>query len=138
MIRSTSHQAWLFYSPLALQAALLKDDLLDPVDQLLDDPALLELVQQCLASRFPASARTGRPGIAPDRLLLCHEAPEGLELPRSGTGTPQQPGIPAFHLLRCRSHTGFHYLQSNLRVAESARSPNKFISGWWAWRVSKG
>jgi transposase, IS5 family len=71
MINSSSHQAWLFYSPLALQAALLKDDLLDPVDQLLDDPALLELVQQCLATRFPASTRTGRPGMAPDRLLRC-------------------------------------------------------------------
>jgi len=71
MIHSTSHQAWLFYSPLALQAALLKDDLLDPVDQLLDDPALLDLVQQCLAARFPASARTGRAGMAPDRLLRC-------------------------------------------------------------------
>jgi IS5 family transposase len=71
MIASTSHQAWLFYSPLALQAALLKDDLLDPVDQLLEDPALLELVQQCLAARSPASARTGRPSIAPDRLLRC-------------------------------------------------------------------
>ncbi len=71
MISSTSHQAWLFYSPLALQAALLKDDLLDPVDQLLEDPALLDLVQQCLAARSPASARTGRPGIAPDRLLRC-------------------------------------------------------------------
>jgi IS5 family transposase len=71
MINSTSHQAWLFYSPLALQAALLKDDLLDPVDQLLEDPDLLELVRQCLAVRFPASARTGRPGMAPDRLLRC-------------------------------------------------------------------
>src|SRR5436189_4103237 len=71
MIRSTSHQAWLFYSPLALQAALLKDDLLDPVDQLLEDPDLLELVQECLAARFPASARTGRPAMAPDRLLRC-------------------------------------------------------------------
>ena len=71
MINASSHQAWLFYSPLAKQAALLKDDLLDPVDQFLDDPALLELVQQCLAARFPASARTGRPGIAPDRLLRC-------------------------------------------------------------------
>jgi transposase, IS5 family len=71
MINSTSHQAWLFYSPLALQAALLKDDLLDPVDQLLEDPGLLELVQQCLVARCPASARTGRPGIAPDRLLRC-------------------------------------------------------------------
>ena len=60
-----------FYSPLALQAALLKDDLLDPVDQLLEDPALLELVQQCLAARSPASTRTGRPGMAPDRLLRC-------------------------------------------------------------------
>jgi len=71
MINSTSHQAWLFYSPLALQAALLKDDLLDPVDLLLEDPNLLELVRQCLAVRFPASARTGRPGMAPDRLLRC-------------------------------------------------------------------
>ena len=71
MIASTSHQAWIFYSPLARQAALLKDDLLDPVDQLLDDRALLELVRQCLATRSPLSQRTGRNGIAPDRLLRC-------------------------------------------------------------------
>jgi transposase, IS5 family len=71
MIASSSHQAWLFYSPLARQAALLKDDLLDPVDQLLDDPALLDLVRQCLATRSPHSTRTGRDGIAPDRLLRC-------------------------------------------------------------------
>src|SRR6266853_1927893 len=71
MIASSSHQAWLFYSPLARQAALLKDDLLDPVDQLLDDPTLLDLVRQCLATRSPLSQRTGRDGIAPDRLLRC-------------------------------------------------------------------
>ena len=71
MIRSTSHQTWLFYSPLAQQAALLKDDLLDPVDELLDDPALVELGRQCLAARRPFSTRTGRVGIAPDRLLRC-------------------------------------------------------------------
>jgi hypothetical protein len=71
MITPTSHQAWLFYSPLARQAALLKDDLLDPVDQLLDDPALVDLVRQCLAARSPLSTRTGRDGIAPDRLLRC-------------------------------------------------------------------
>jgi hypothetical protein len=65
MINSTSHQPWLFDLPLAKQAALLKDDLLDPVDQLLEDPALLDLVQQCLAARSPASERTGRPGITP-------------------------------------------------------------------------
>src|SRR6266705_4533422 len=52
--------------------------------------------------------------------LLCHEASEGLELPRSGAGTPQQPGVAALHPLRCRSHTRLLYLQSNLRVAESA------------------
>src|SRR2546425_583798 len=71
MISSTSHQSWIFYSPLAVQASLLKDDLLEPVDPLLDDPELLELVRQCQARRYPASSRTGRPGIAPDRLLRC-------------------------------------------------------------------
>jgi hypothetical protein len=59
MITITQHQSWLFYSPLAQQAALLKDDLLDPVDRLLEDPDLVELVRQCLA-RHPASTRTGR------------------------------------------------------------------------------
>jgi IS5 family transposase len=71
MIASTQHQSWLFYLPLAKQAALLKDDLLEPVDQLLDDPLLVDLVRSCLAARHPASLRTGRPGIAPDRLLRC-------------------------------------------------------------------
>jgi IS5 family transposase len=71
MIGATSRQSWLFYLPLARQASLLKDDLLEPVDQLLDDPALVELVRQSLAGRRPHSTRTGRPGIAPDRLLRC-------------------------------------------------------------------
>jgi hypothetical protein len=71
MIASTSHQAWLFYSPLARQAVLLKDDLLDPVDQLLDDTSLVDFVHQCLAARSPLSIRTGRSGMAPDRLLRC-------------------------------------------------------------------
>jgi IS5 family transposase len=71
MIGTIARQSWLFYLPLARQAALLKDDLLEPVDQLLDDPALVELVRQSLASRHPRSTRTGRPGIAPDRLLRC-------------------------------------------------------------------
>jgi IS5 family transposase len=71
MIGTTSRQSWLFYLPLARQAALLKDDLLEPVDQLLDDPALVEWVRQSLAARRPRSGRTGRPSIAPDRLLRC-------------------------------------------------------------------
>ena len=71
MTSSTHHQAWLFYFPLALQASLLKDDLLDPVDQLLDDEELIQLVRHSLATRCPKSTRTGRPGMAPDRLLRC-------------------------------------------------------------------
>jgi len=71
MIASTHHQAWVFFLPLAQQTALLKDDLLDPVDQLLDDPELVDLVRQCLATRCLNSTRTGRLGIAPDRLLRC-------------------------------------------------------------------
>lgn len=69
MLTSTQHQSWLFYLPLAKQAALLKDDLLEPVDHLLDDPQLIEQVRGCLATRHPASLRTGRHGMAPDRLL---------------------------------------------------------------------
>jgi IS5 family transposase len=71
MIASTHHPSWLFFLPLARQASLLKDDLLDPVDQLLDDPELVELVRQRLARRYPKSSCTGREGIAPDRLLRC-------------------------------------------------------------------
>jgi hypothetical protein len=56
---------------LAQQASLLKDDLLDAVDPLLEDAQLVELVRQCLAGRRPKSNRTGRSGIAPDRLLRC-------------------------------------------------------------------
>lgn len=71
MIGSLSRQSCLFYVPLATQASLLKDDLLDPLETLLDDPELVDLVRQRLATRHPLSARTGRPSIAPDRLLRC-------------------------------------------------------------------
>jgi hypothetical protein len=53
---------------LAQQASLLKDDLLDPVDQLVDDS---QVIRRCLANRCPKSTRTGRTGMAPDRLLRC-------------------------------------------------------------------
>ena len=74
MLASSNHQswlAWLFFLPWAQQASLLQDDLLDPVDDLLDDAELKALVRQCLATRYPQSAGTGRPGMAPDRLLRC-------------------------------------------------------------------
>jgi hypothetical protein len=67
MIGATKRQSSLFYVPLARQAVLLKDDLLDPVDALLDDPELVSLIRQSLASRRPLSARTGRPGERPTR-----------------------------------------------------------------------
>lgn len=75
MTASTQHQSFLFFLPLAQQVALLKDDLLEAVDPLLDDPELIDLVRQCLATRRPQSTRTGRPGIAPDRLLRCWVLP---------------------------------------------------------------
>ncbi len=71
MIGPTTRQSALFYVPLARQAVLLKDDLLDPVDALLDDAELVGLVRERLARRRPLSSRTGRPSIAPDRLLRC-------------------------------------------------------------------
>ncbi len=48
------------------QASLIKDDLLESVDTLLDDTGIIELVHQSLAQRYPLSNRTG---IAPDWLL---------------------------------------------------------------------
>ena len=70
MIAPIQRQSLLFFTPLAQQIALLKDDLLDPVDHLLDDE-LVDLVRACLIRRHPNSSPTGRPGIAPDRLLRC-------------------------------------------------------------------
>jgi IS5 family transposase len=71
MVGSVEHQPSLFYAAFERQAALIKDDLLEPVDQLLDDPSLVQLVRQALAGRRQHSRRTGRKGMAPDRLLRC-------------------------------------------------------------------
>ena len=86
MLGAINHQSWLFFLPLAEQASLLKDDLLNHVDDLLDDEQLMALVRQCLATRYPQSARTGRPGMAPDRLLRCCVLKhlKGLEFSRAG------------------------------------------------------
>ena len=69
MLGSLKRQSDLFFTPLASQLDELRDDLLDAIDVLLDDDELLELVRQRLASRHPRSRRTGRKGIAADRLL---------------------------------------------------------------------
>jgi IS5 family transposase len=71
MLGSTTRQSSLFYLPLASQISLIKDDLLDHVDPLLEDQDLLELVRGKLRTRRKHSAHTGRQSIAPDRLLRC-------------------------------------------------------------------
>jgi IS5 family transposase len=71
MIGHTSRQSALFFIPLAVQLSLIKDDLLDSVDSLLDDLQLIDLVRQKLCTRRPRSSKCGRNGIAPDRLLRC-------------------------------------------------------------------
>jgi IS5 family transposase len=71
MVGSVQHQPTLFYAAFGAQASLIKDDLLEPLDALLDDEALVDLVRQSLGSRRPRSRTTGRRGIAPDRLLRC-------------------------------------------------------------------
>jgi len=53
MIGLTTRHSWLFFQPMAQQVSLLKDDLLDPVDALLADAELVQLVRTCLAGRRP-------------------------------------------------------------------------------------
>lgn len=71
MVGSLHRESSLFYVALGRQASLIKDDLLDPLDLLLDDEELIELVRARLASRSRLSTQAGREGIAPDRLLRC-------------------------------------------------------------------
>ena len=70
MIASTAHQSTLFYAAFGREAALIKDDLLDELDILLDDPELVRLARDALASRAPRSSTMGARGkISPDQLV---------------------------------------------------------------------
>ena len=69
MIGRTARQASLFYFAFAKEAAAITDDVLDPLDEVLNDPGLIELASQALAKRSIHSEDFGRPSIAPDRLL---------------------------------------------------------------------
>src|SRR5437764_402132 len=51
MIGSTSRQASLFYFALAKEAMAITDDVLDPLDPLLQDPQLVQVATQALAKR---------------------------------------------------------------------------------------
>src|SRR5919198_3361565 len=69
MIGRTTRQASLFYFAFAKEAAAITDDLLDPLDEVLNDRPLIDLASQALAKRSARSADFGRPSIAPDRLV---------------------------------------------------------------------
>ena len=71
MIGRVRRQSSLFYAAFGNEASLIKDDLLDEIDPLLEDEELLGLVTEALGRRAPRSRTTGRRGIAPDRLLRC-------------------------------------------------------------------
>ena len=97
MIGSTTRQAFLFYVPLAQQVSLLKDDLLDPLDELLDDPELVDLVRQRLSVFHSNRAPQHCPG--PSSPLLRCKAPERMVFSRTGTRGPLQPRVPALYAL---------------------------------------
>jgi len=71
MIGNTSRQTSLFYFAFGKDALAITDQVLDPLDPLLQDPQLLQITSQALAKRRARSADFGRPSIAPDRLLRC-------------------------------------------------------------------
>jgi transposase, IS5 family len=67
MVRPASLFAFAFFK----EAAVISEPTLDALDGLLEDPHLIALSTQALASRSPRSDQAGREGIAPDRLLRC-------------------------------------------------------------------
>ena len=71
MIGNTVRPASLFAFAFFKEAAAISDPVLDSLDLLLEDPELLALSIQALATRSPGSSKAGREGIAPDRLLRC-------------------------------------------------------------------
>ena len=71
MIGKTVRPASLFSFAFFKEAAAIGEPILDSVNYLLEDPELLALCTQALATRSPHSNKAGREGIAPDRLLRC-------------------------------------------------------------------
>src|SRR6201995_1214367 len=71
MIGKKVRPASLFAFAFLKEAAAISEPMLDSLDCLLEDPQLLALSTQALASRSPRSNQAGREGIAPDRLLRC-------------------------------------------------------------------
>ena len=70
MIGQTRRQDSLFFAAFGREAGRIRDEVLDGIEGLLDE-ALVAVVRQRLEVRSPQSTKTGRPGMAPDRLLRC-------------------------------------------------------------------
>jgi IS5 family transposase len=71
MLASTNRQPSFFYVVLDREAALIKDEQLERIDALLDNEDLVQLVRDALGKRSAGSCKTGRKGIAADRVLRC-------------------------------------------------------------------
>lgn len=71
MIGRASKQDSLFYFAFAKEAAAISEDILDPLDVLLEDPQLIQFAVDALSKRAVRSVDFGRPSIAPERLLRC-------------------------------------------------------------------
>ena len=71
MISSINAQESFFYVLLGRDAALIKDEQLGRIDALLNDEDLLDMIREALGTRSPRSRKTGRKGMAPDRVLRC-------------------------------------------------------------------
>jgi hypothetical protein len=71
VIGKTVRQASLFGFAFFKEAASIREPMLNAVDRLLEDRAILALSTEVLAGRAPGSGKVGREGIAPDRLLRC-------------------------------------------------------------------
>lgn len=72
MLTTTARQTSLFYAAFGQQASLIKDDLLDEVDALLDDPILVNTVALAQVGSAPNARTMGRRRMAPDRVLRCY------------------------------------------------------------------
>ena len=62
MIGSTSRQASLFCFAFAKEVMAITDDVLDPLDELLNDASLIDLAAQALAKRCTRSSRPSAGG----------------------------------------------------------------------------
>ena len=58
MVGQVRRQSSLFYVAFDRQASLIKDDLLEPIDALLEDEDLIALAEEALGNRHPRSRRT--------------------------------------------------------------------------------